>query len=234
LGLERLDKILSNQGFGSRKQIHCQIRNGDVKINGRVINNPELKLDPETASIEIKGKSISISRFIYIMLNKPAGVLTATRDKKAETVLNLVPQKLKRPGLFPTGRLDKDTEGLLIITDDGNFAHQMLSPKKHIPKTYLAKLQSPIDNTARQKFTEGIVIDDGYKCMPAQLIILEPYLAELTICEGKFHQVKRMFQAIGNEVISLKRTRFGNLFLDNQLKAGECRLISQEDIDNIR
>ena len=234
MGLERLDKILSNQGLGSRKQIHSQIKNGEIKIDGRVISSSDLKLDPETTSIEVKGKNIIFSRFIYIMLNKPTGVLTATRDKKAETVLNLIPESLKRPGLFPAGRLDKDTEGLLIITDDGNFAHQMLSPKKHIPKTYLAKLRFPIDITAKQKFSEGVLIDEGYQCLPAELIMLEPCLAELTIFEGKFHQVKRMFQATGNEVIALKRTKFGNINLDNQLKAGECRLISQVDIDNIR
>ncbi len=234
MALERLDKILSNQGFGSRKQIHQQLKNGDVKIEGKVITDSNFKIDPDSTSIEVKGKLINFSRFIYIMLNKPAGVLTATRDKKAETVLNLIPQHLKRPGLFPAGRLDKDTEGLLIITDDGQFAHQMLSPKHHVPKTYLATLRSPIENTVVQTFSEGIVIDDGYQCMPATLEILEPCLAQLTICEGKFHQVKRMFEAVGNEVVFLKRMRFGNIFLDENLKKGECRLISQVEIDNIR
>ena len=205
--MERLDKVLASQNIGSRKEVQKLIKSGVVTINGEICKKSEQKVDPEKDIITVSGQPVNYSKYIYIMMNKPQGVLSASNDKRAETVIDLVPEAMQRKGLFPAGRLDKDTEGLLIITDDGDFAHRMLSPKKHVEKKYIAKLDGEITEETIKEFEKGIVFADGTKCMPAKLEIQDenPRIGIVTICEGKFHQVKKMFICCGLNVVHLKR-----------------------------
>ena len=234
--MERLDKFLSSRGALSRKEAQKRIKNGDVKINGEVCKAPEQKLDPNTDRVELDGQAVCADRHIYIMLNKPAGVVSATKDSLYRTVIDILPPELKRDGLFPAGRLDKNTEGLLIITDDGEFAHRMLSPKKHVEKKYIAQLDGNITPDTIKRFSDGIIFSDGTECMPAKLEIDEKSGAStgiVTICEGKYHQVKRMFAACGLKVVHLQRISVGNLYLDGKLPIGSARKLSKLDIDAI-
>lgn len=229
---ERLDKILASQGIGSRKEVGQLIRRGRVTIDGKPVCRPEYRVDPQSSEIAVDGGAVTVKKYLYIMMNKPAGVLSASRDSHAPTVLDLLPEELRRKGLFPAGRLDKDTTGLLIITDDGEMAHQMLSPKKHVYKLYEARLDVPADEEDVQAFAEGIPLKD-FVCLPARLELLQGgdgLTVRTEVREGKFHQVKRMFAARGKNVVSLCRLRMGKLELDPALKPGEARELKAEEI----
>lgn len=225
--MERLDKILAAQGIGSRKEVQKLIKGKSVTVNGEIIVKPETKLEPESCEIKVKGQALNFQKHLYIMMNKPQGVVSATEDKDCKTVIDILPDEFKRKGLFPAGRLDKDTEGLLIITDDGDFAHKMLSPKKHIIKKYYAELDGEVTKDMVNRFSQGIVFKDGTKCLPAKLEILKNNSAYVEICEGKFHQVKKMFNVCGLNVTFLKRISIGNLILDSNLTIGSSRMLTK-------
>lgn len=234
--LERIDKILASQNVGSRKEVQALIRKGVIKVNGEVIRKKDVKINPEKDEIKIMDEVLKFSKYMYIMMNKPAGVISASRDPKLKTVIDLVPNNFKRKDLFPAGRLDRDTEGLLIITNDGDLAHRILLPKKKIYKTYMAIIDSEVTDKTVKAFKEGIKFEDGTVCLPADLKILKSEvnsLVEVKICEGKFHQIKKMFISVGMKVIYLKRVKIGNLMLDNNLNYGECKQLNKEDIEKI-
>ena len=230
---ERLDKYLSSKGFGSRKEVGKVIRSGLVAVDGVPQRDAAAKLDPQKAVVTVEGRPVSYQRHLYIMMNKPAGVLSATEDRRAKTVLDLLPEELRRRGLFPAGRLDKDTTGLLLITDDGDLAHRMLSPKKHVYKLYRAQLDGPVTQEDIQVFSRGVQWGEEHYA-PAKLWIdHDPNIAFVEIHEGKFHQVKRMFEARGKNVLTLKRLKIGGLYLDNTLQEGDCRLLDEEETRQI-
>ncbi len=232
----RLDKYLADMGVGTRSEIKNYIRKGRVKIGGVVCNKPEQKVLFDQDDIEFDDKQITYVIYEYFMLNKPAGVVSATMDKVSETVLDLITDK-KRKDLFPVGRLDKDTEGLLLLTNDGALAHQLLSPKKHVDKVYYAKVQGRVTASDQEAFLAGVDINEENLTLPAKLLILkadEVSEVELTITEGKFHQVKRMFEAVEKEVIYLKRLSMGGLVLDPKLELGEYRELTQQEIDYLK
>jgi 16S rRNA pseudouridine516 synthase len=221
--MDRLDKILVAQGIGSRKEVQKLIRSKAVTVDGETVVKPETKVEPESCEIKVSGQAVDFKKHLYIMMNKPQGVVSATEDKDCKTVIDILPPELKRKGLFPAGRLDKDTEGLLIITDDGDFAHKMLSPKKHVVKRYYAELDGEVTEQMVQMYKSGIMFKDGTKCQPAKLEILEKNSAYVEICEGKYHQVKKMFNVCGLNVTFLKRISIGNLELDSNLPIGSSR-----------
>ena len=203
---QRIDKILSNLGYGSRSELKKFCKNGLVKVNGKVINNPGVQVDVENDEIIFDGEKVTYKEFIYLMLNKPDGYISSTFDKRDPIVLDLIDKEDLVFEPFPVGRLDKDTEGLLVLTNDGQLAHRVLSPKKHVPKTYYAKIEGIVTEEDIKAFAKGVTLDDGYETMPAELIILksdEISEIELTIHEGKFHQVKRMFESVDKKVIYL-------------------------------
>lgn len=216
-------------GYGSRKEVKEYIRKGYVLVNGEVIVDDDFKVDEVNDEIVIANQTIEYEKDIYLMLNKPDGYISATYDPKDPIVLDLIDGYEKR-GLFPVGRLDKDTVGLLLITNDGNLAHKLLSPKSHVDKTYYLKYSGTFPKNGNSQFGNGIVLDDGYKCMPAKFIDLGNQEANIIIKEGKYHQVKRMMEAVGCSVTYLKRISFGPLSLDNTLKEGEYRHLSEEEI----
>lgn len=232
---QRIDKILASQGIGSRKEVHVMIYRGQVAINGKKISKIDTKADPEEDEITVNSKKLVYEKYVYIMMNKPAGVLSAASDPKATTVVGLVPENMQRKGLFPAGRLDKDVTGFVLITDDGDFAHKLTSPKSGIYKTYLASLDEPITQEDIDAFERGIHLESGQDCLPAFLSFVEnnPLQAKVKVCEGKFHQVKRMFQSVGKKVISLKRIAIGGLALDDNLNEGDCKSISSRGLDEI-
>ncbi|WP_195336584.1 pseudouridine synthase [Paraclostridium bifermentans] len=230
---QRLDKVLSNLGYGSRAEIKRDCKNGLVKVNGRIENNPGLQVDTDKDIINFDGETIEYKEFIYLMLNKPDGYISATFDKHDPIVLDLIDKKSLAFEPFPVGRLDKDTEGLLVLTNDGQLSHRVLSPKSHVPKTYFAEIDGVVTEYDIKAFKEGVILDDGYKTMPAELIILESGDAskiELTIHEGKFHQVKRMFESVDKKVTYLKRLSMGKLNLDESLELGEYRELTEEEV----
>ncbi|HBM99427.1 MAG TPA: 16S rRNA pseudouridine(516) synthase [Ruminococcus sp.] len=229
--MDRIDKILVSQGIGSRREVQKRIKSGEVTVNGEIIRKPEFKANAENDKIAVLGKVLNYSEHIYIMMNKPAGVVSASNDNHDKTVIDILPDEYKRKGLFPAGRLDKDTEGLLIITDDGDFAHRMLSPKKHVDKQYIAQLDGEITEKIIQKFKQGIIFADGTKCLPAKLEIYnnDKKTGLVTICEGKFHQVKKMFISCGLNVVHLQRISIGDLYLDGNLPIGGCKLLTNLD-----
>ncbi|HEX2938204.1 MAG TPA: pseudouridine synthase [Ruminiclostridium sp.] len=239
MSILRLDRMLSGQGVASRKEIKDLISGGSVTVNGITVKNSALKVDTGKDTVCVNGDPVRYREYVYYMMNKPAGVISASDDPRHETVIDLLPPQMKRPGLFPAGRLDRDTEGFLLITDDGTFAHNILSPKKHINKEYFVQLDSPLTPDEIESFENGIVIDGGLTCLPAKLKILEGGIASggarviATIHEGKFHQIKRMFKAVNHEVLYLKRLSMGRLRLDENLKPGESRELSEEEIDLI-
>lgn len=226
---ERIDKILSSQNIGSRSEIKTMIKAGRIFADGKAVKRPEEKFDPEKTIFNIDGKDITFKKYIYIMMNKPSGVLSASNDKYAKTVIDLLPDELKRRGLFPAGRLDKDTEGLLIITDDGELAHKMLSPKSHVYKLYEAVTDKVLTEDDVKVFREGIKYGET-EFQPADMKITGEKTALVEICEGKFHQVKKMFNAVEANVLLLKRLRIGELFLDNSLKSGEVRELTPDEL----
>ena len=233
---QRIDKILSNLGYGSRSELKKFCKNGLVKVNGKVINNPGVQVDVENDEIIFDGEKVTYKEFIYLMLNKPDGYISATFDKRDPIVLDLIDKEDLVFEPFPVGRLDKDTEGLLVLTNDGQLAHRVLSPKKHVPKTYYAKIEGIVTEEDIKAFAKGVTLDDGYETMPAELIILksdEISEIELTIHEGKFHQVKRMFESVDKKVIYLKRLSMGKLKLDENLALGESRELTDEEVKMI-
>lgn len=232
---ERLDKILSAQNIGTRREVGGIIRAGRVSVNGTVERRPDFKTDMEADRIALDGSELAVRRHLYLMMNKPAGVLSASRDPSARTVVDLLPHEWQRRGIFPAGRLDKDTEGLLILTDDGDFAHRMLAPRSHVVKWYEARLASPVTEADGEAFRSGVELSDR-TCLPAELSVLqdgkEP-LVLVKIREGKYHQVKRMFLARDNLVLTLRRVRIGDLRLDPHLEAGQARELSGNELKEI-
>ncbi len=246
----RLDKLISSQGLCDRKQVKMLAKKGKVTVNGIPVKDPGFSVNPDQDHIVVDGKELSYQEFVYLMLNKPQGVICATEDRTAQTVLDLVPPELLRPGLFPAGRLDKDTTGFVLLTDDGALAHRMLSPKNHIQKTYEAVLDHPLSREDILALAEGITLKDGTKCLPA---IVEPLpeskevcsansnkgnsnntgnsKIRIKICEGKYHQIKRMMAARSNAVLQLKRTAMGNVPLDPALPEGACRSLTPAEQD---
>ena len=231
--MERLDKILASQGTLSRKDVKEFIKQGRVTVNGIIVKKSDVKVDIENDEILFDGELLSLKKHIYIMMNKPQGVISASDSKDDETVVDLVPDELFRKGLFPAGRLDKDTTGFVLITDDGDFAHRILSPKNHIFKTYLATLEHSLSDSDIKMLEKGITLADGTTLKEAKVKILEDNgnpLVQIEICEGKYHQVKRMFAAAGNKVVALHRLKMGKLELDLALKPGECREITENEL----
>ena len=229
----RVDKLLSNVGVASRAEVKKYCKQGLISVNGKVINNPGVQVDSESDDIRFSGEKIVYREFVYIMLNKPDGYISATFDKYDPIVLDLIDQSYLVFEPFPVGRLDKDTEGLLVLTNDGQLAHRVLSPKKHVPKTYYAKIQGKVTEEDILAFEKGVILDDGYETMPSQLKILKSddmSEIELTIHEGKFHQVKRMFESVGKKVVYLKRLSMGKLKLDESLGLGEYRELTEEEV----
>lgn len=232
--MERLDKLIASQGMLTRKEAKALIFKGKVHVNGEVVRAIDFKVDGEIDEIEINGNNIGYKRNLYLMMNKPSGSISSTSDPNAETVLDLLPEEFRRKKLFPAGRLDKDTEGLLIITDDGQFAHKMLAPKSGVWKVYHAKLDGQITSEDAARFEKGIEIDGGEVCRPAKIRALESMdfqMVEIKISEGKYHQVKRMAQAIGREVLYLRRVSIGGLCLDETLPLGGVRELTKDEID---
>lgn len=232
--MERIDKILSNLGYGTRKDLKKIVKNGMVQVNGITIKDSAMKVDPEKDKIVINGEEIFYREFIYLMMNKPAGVISATFDNKDETVIDLLEVEHQVFEPFPVGRLDKDTVGLLLLTNDGDLNHRLISPKWKVDKVYFAKIDQKVTEEDIEKFKHGITLDDGYRCKQAILEIQkaseEGSEIVLTIQEGKFHQVKRMFEAVGKKVTYLKRIEFGTLPLDEDLEEGEYRELTEEEI----
>jgi len=234
----RLDKYLADMGVGTRQEVKKYMKQGRVAIDGEIVKKPETKVDTDKSKVYFDGKEVAYAEYEYYMLHKPAGVISATEDNHCETVIDLIESK-KRKDLFPVGRLDKDTEGLLLITNDGALAHRLLSPKKHVDKCYYAKIQGKVTIEDVEAFAKGVNIgteDAEEWTMPGELVIVnsgEISEIRLTIQEGKFHQVKRMFQAVGKEVIYLKRERMGTLILDESLAPGDYRELTDEELKNL-
>lgn len=234
--LERLDKFISNQVTTGRAEIKKKIYMGQVTVNGKVVTSPSAKINPESDIVALDGVEINFKEHIYLMMNKPAGVVTAVTDKNDKTVIDIVPEQFKRKGLFPVGRLDKDTEGLLIITNDGDFAHKVTSPNKNIYKTYHATIDSEITQDDIDAFERGIVFKDGTICKKAFLKPLKTHdeiVVEVKICEGMFHQVKKMLIVRGKKVLYLKRVAIGNLILSDDMHKKDVVELDKLEINNI-
>ena len=227
--MERLDKIISATGKKSRREVHEMVRQGRVLVDGKPAPAADMKVDPQTAVILLDGEPLGYEKFTYVMLHKPAGVLTATEDRRQETVLDLLPPELRRRALSPVGRLDKDTEGLLLLTNDGQLAHRLLSPKSHVDKVYYARVDGALEPGDIAAFAAGMTLGDGLECLPAGLEILSPTEAFVTLREGKFHQVKRMLAARGKPVLYLKRLSMGRLRLNPALAPGAWRMLTEEE-----
>ena len=228
--MERIDKLLCSTGRWSRKEVKDLVRQGRVLLNGRVVIRPEEKADPASAALTVDGAAVDCAPFVYIMLHKPAGVLSATEDPRQPTVLDLLSPELRRRGLFPVGRLDRDTTGLLLLTDDGPLAHRLLSPKKHVNKVYRAAVDGTVDGDDVRALAAGMVLGDGLRCLPAGLEPLgDGRLCLVTLQEGKYHQVKRMLAARGKPVLSLHRLSMGPLTLDEELKPGKWRFLTPQE-----
>lgn len=230
--MERIDKLIASTRRWSRREAKVLIRAGRVSVNGAPPAGPEAKADPETVQITVDGEPLILRPFTYVMLNKPAGYLSATEDGRGATVLDLMPREWKR--LFPVGRLDKATEGLLLLTDDGQTAHRLLSPRRHVDKVYFARVSGRLTAADCAAFRDGVALSD-FLCLPAELEILSAgeneSTARVTVREGKFHQVRRMFAALGRPVTYLERVQMGNLPLDPALPRGKCRLLSPSEIE---
>lgn len=227
----RLDKFLCEMNLGTRSQVKTFIKQGQVTVNGSPASGPEQKIDEARDRVCFQGKAVGYEKFSYFMLNKPAGVVSATRDNTARTVTELLKQEDRRPGLFPVGRLDKDTEGLLLLTNDGDLAHRLLAPKRHVDKTYLVSPEHELAPEDILRLEEGVDIGEDRLTLPAGVQRLEDGRILLTIHEGKFHQVKRMLLAVNNRVTSLKRVSFGGLRLDEGLKPGEYRKLTRNEVE---
>lgn len=235
--MERLDKILSHMGLGSRNQIRSLVKQGEVFVNRKIIKDSGQKINPEVDLIEVHGERVIYRKHIYLMMNKPQGVISATEDRLHNTVIDLLSHKYKHFELFPVGRLDKDTVGLLLLTNDGGLAHDLLSPKKHVDKMYYAEVEGELTEEDVEQFKAGVRLDDGVMTLPAKLEILKSGViskAEITIKEGKFHQIKRMFANQNKKVIFLQRKRMGSLELDESLALGTYRELTESELIKLR
>lgn len=233
----RIDKMLANLGYGSRKEVKMLLKNKAVKVNDVIIKDAKHQVDPEKDVVSLNNEIIEYKEYIYLMMNKPPGIISATEDTREETVVDILQIEDSVYNPFPVGRLDKDTEGLLLLTNDGKLAHRLLSPKKHVPKTYFAVIRGEVGEEDVEAFKKGVVLDDGYLTKPGHLVILktgDTSDIELTISEGKFHQVKRMFESVGKKVVYLKRVSMGPLKLDETLELGEYRELTEEEIELLR
>ncbi len=232
---QRLDKLIASQSTLSRSETVRLIRSGQVTVDGVVCRDAARKVE-ETCAVTVAGEALCYRRFSYIMMNKPSGILCVSRDPRARTVLDLLPPALQRKGLFPAGRLDKDTVGLVLLTDDGDFAHRLLAPKQDIMKRYLVRVDGPLTEEHVRLFAGEVILADGTRCRPAQLRILEDGeqpLAEIGITEGRYHQIKRMFGTIDRGVVWLKRIAMGPLELDPSLEEGKARFLTEEEVENL-
>ncbi len=231
----RLDKFLSERTEYSRSQIKTLVKKGDVKVDGKAVKAADLKIDPEEQLVTVGGRDVLYRKHTYILLNKPQGYVCSTDEKDGETVMNLVPPELRTKGMFPAGRLDKDSLGALLITDDGELAHKMLAPKSHIPKIYIVKLDREFESKYVDLFKNGITLANGERCLPAKVKVSEnsDKLAFIELHEGKYHQVKRMFAAVGNHVEVLMRISLGGLVLPEKLAIGECMELLHKDVENL-
>ena len=227
----RLDKFVSDSIGVTRKDSKNLIKKGVVEVGGIIIKDPSAHIN-ETDELIIEGKRVYYKKFVYIMMNKPQGYISATDDKRQKTVLDLLPENFKRFDLFPAGRLDIDTEGFLLLTNDGQTAHNLLSPSKKVPKEYLVHLEKPLSPFEKETIEHGVDIG-GYVTNPSSIVMHDDYKCVITISEGKFHQVKKMFEFVGNKVIYLKRISFASLPLDDNLKVGEYRLLTEKEVDII-
>lgn len=233
----RIDKFLSNMGYGSRKEVKILLKSKAVEVNGVEIRDPKVHIDELSDDVTVGGEHVEYAEFIYLLMNKPQGVISATEDKYDQTVIDLLADEEQNFDPFPVGRLDKDTEGFLLLTNDGKLAHELLSPKKHVDKRYFAIIDGEVTEEDGVAFENGVILDDGYKTKSAVLKILKSGAVseiELTITEGKFHQVKRMFQSVGKEVVYLKRLSMGPLELDPALALGEYRHLSEEELERLK
>lgn len=230
---QRLDKMLGHCGYGTRKAIKSLVKAGRVTVNGQTASDSGMHLDVQSDTVEVDGEMIHYREHIYLIMNKPSGVISATTDAREPTVVDLLTDMWQVFQPFPVGRLDKDTEGLLILTDDGKLAHRLLSPKHHVPKTYYARINGLVTNSDVLYFQQGVTLSDGYVTLPAQLSILasgDVSEIHVTLFEGKYHQVKRMFEAVGKNVQYLQRIRMGNLDLDSRLQLGEVRELEAREL----
>ena len=236
--MDRIDKILSNLGHGTRKEVKALLKKKKVEVDGVIATDSAMKVDPEKAVIKVSGDEINYRKYIYLVMNKPSGVVSATVDRNDETVIDLIDEQYRAFKPFPIGRLDKDTVGLLLITNDGELNHKLIAPKNHVDKVYYAEINKFIDASDINTFKKGVVIDDGYKCMPAELEVLTASEngseVMVTIQEGKFHQVKRMFESVNKSVMFLRRVSFGPLKLDEDLVEGQCRELSEDEINLLK
>lgn len=236
--MERLDKIISNLGYGSRKEAKTFARKGLIEVDGEVVKDSSTLVDPEKAVIKINGEEIFYRKYIYLLMNKPVGVVSATYDSREETVVDLLEVEHQVFEPFPVGRLDKDTVGLLFLTNDGELNHRLIAPKYHVDKVYYAKIDKKVTEKDIEAFMKGIILDDGYKCKEAKLEILnasdEGSEVHVTIQEGKFHQVKRMFEAVDKNVVYLQRIKFGDIELDTDLEEGEYRELTAEELEILK
>lgn len=231
--LVRLDKFLCDMELGTRSEVKAFLKKGFVTVDGIIQKSPDFKIDPDTHEIAFQGKVLTYQEFYYYMLHKPAGVITATEDKVQKTVMSLLGEDARKD-LFPVGRLDKDTEGLLLLTNDGELSHALLSPRKHVPKTYFVEVPEKLDLGQIEALEQGVDIGDDKKTLPAKVEIIDDTHIHLTISEGRYHQVKRMLKAVGSEVLYLKRISFGALTLDESLEKGSYRALTEEEITALR
>ncbi|MDF2067937.1 pseudouridine synthase [Bacillus sp. Cr_A10] len=233
----RLDKFLAHMGFGTRKEVKELIKSKAIQVNDVIVKDSSLHVNEHVDKVSVYGEEIEYKEFIYLMLNKPAGVVSATEDTRDRTVIDLLEDDVRHFQPYPVGRLDKDTVGLLLLTNDGALTHRLLSPNKNVPKLYYAEVEGIVDESDVQAFLEGVILDDGYKTKPGILTILSrgPVSeVELTITEGKFHQVKRMFESVGKKVVFLKRLSMGQLKLDESLKQGDYRELTEEELEGLQ
>ena len=231
--MERIDKVISNQTGYSRKDVKDLIKKNRIRVNDFIVNEPDYKVDSNKDRILLDGKELTIQKYIYLVLNKPKGYVSATEDKNDLTVLDLVPEEYRHRNLFPAGRLDKDTTGLMIITDDGEFAHNILSPKKHVKKTYLVEIDIPLTEKMVEECKKGILLNDGV-CQSAELKIIDSNQGLITLTEGRYHQIKRMFGCLKAKVINLKRISMGEFYLPEDLEEGNIRELTPEELQKIR
>lgn len=236
--MQRLDKILANLGYGSRKEVKSLIKKGQITVNGIKIKDSAIKVDPYVDDIKVGEEKLTYREFIYLIMNKPDGVVSATFDYHDETVIDLLSDEHKNFEPFPVGRLDKDTVGLLLLTNDGDLNHKLISPKSHVDKVYYAQIDKMVTEKDVKAFHKGVTLDDGYKCMPAKLEILEATEdgsnVLVTIQEGKFHQVKRMFQSREKEVVYLRREKIGPISIDENLAEGQYRELTEDELELLK
>ena len=236
----RIDKLLAHGGLGTRKEVKKLLKDGIVSVNNEIVKNPKVHVDSDADVIEVNGARIQYQEFVYYMMNKPQGVISATEDSMHDTVLDLLEPQDNIQEPFPAGRLDIDTEGFLLLTNDGGLSHRLLSPKRKVGKVYMAEISGVVTEEDKEAFKKGVTLEDGYHTLPAELVILsvneeeETSKIELEIHEGKFHQVKRMFQAVGKEVTYLKRLSMGPLKLDPQLELGQYRTLTEEEVNMLK